>query len=364
MTQKLAHEPHKIKTIRPVSFPTLEERKRHLAKAHFNVFNLTPSQVSFDMCSLGTSAMTQEQLSGQLIGDEAYAGARNFENLEKAVQEVLGHTYVCPTHNVLGCVKLVTATPGPLGLAAALERPHPHRCAHPERRGGTRHPRSHEAEVFTGNVDLARLEELLEGGNVAIVGLQAFADGHHPFSMENLRAVRALASRFGKRLIMDGSRVIENAWYIQQHEPGMASRSIATLVKEIAKTAHVFQIDGAQDPKCPTGGLLATDNPEEYEHFMNEVVVYEGLHTYGGMAGRTMEVFARGLEEMCLEEEVQWVMPNRPSTSPSAWLTQVYPSREAATAPMFLPRSSFPIWRAISKMPFRPLFTRCQGYEL
>jgi len=168
--------------------------------------------------------------------------------------------------------------------------------------------RDHQAEVFTGNVDLARLEELLEAGNVAIVGLQAFADGQHPFSLENLRGVRTLAGEYGKRLIMDGSRVIENAWYIQQHESGMASRSIASLVKEIAKMAHVFQIDGAQDPKCPTGGLLVTDNPQDYEAFMNEVVVYEGLHTYGGMAGRTMEVFARGLEEMCLEEEVQWVM--------------------------------------------------------
>jgi tyrosine phenol-lyase len=168
--------------------------------------------------------------------------------------------------------------------------------------------RDHEAEIFTGNVDLERLEELLKGGQVAIVGLQAFGDGQHPFSLENIRAVRALADQYGKRLVLDGSRVIENAWYIQQHEEGMAARSIAALVKEIAKTVHIFQLDGAQDPKCPTGGLLATDNPEDHEHFMNEVVVFEGLHTYGGMAGRTMEVFARGLEEMCLEEEVQWVM--------------------------------------------------------
>lgn len=307
MLNKLAHEPHKIKTIRPISFPTLEERKKFLAEAHFNVFNLTPSQVAFDMCSLGTSAMTQEQLSGQLIGDEAYAGARNFEHLEKAVHEVLGHTYICPTHNVLGCVKLVTATMVPAGsqlpsnARTRIDVLTPRDVEVPD-------IRDHKAEVFTGNVDLERLEELLQGGQVAIVGLQAFGDGQHPFSLENLRAVRALADRYGKRLVLDGSRVIENAWYIQRHEEGMAARSIAALVKEIAKTAHVFQIDGAQDPKCPTGGLLATDNPEDHEHFMNEVVVYEGLHTYGGMAGRTMEVFARGLEEMCLEEEVQWVM--------------------------------------------------------
>jgi len=307
MTRMLAHEPHKIKTIRPISFPTLEERKKYLAEAHFNVFNLTPSQVAFDMCSLGTSAMTQEQLSGQLIGDEAYAGARNFERLEKAVHEVLGHTYICPTHNVLGCVKLVTSTMVPAGsqlpsnARTRIDVLTPRDVEVPD-------IRDHKAEVFTGNVDLERLEEILKGGQVAIVGLQAFGDGQHPFSLENLRAVRALADRYGKRLVLDGSRVIENAWYIQRHEEGMAARSIAALVKEIAKTAHIFQIDGAQDPKCATGGLLATDNPEDHEHFMNEVVVYEGLHTYGGMAGRTMEVFARGLEEMCLEEEVQWVM--------------------------------------------------------
>jgi tyrosine phenol-lyase len=307
MLQPLAHEPHKIKTVRPVSFPTLEERKKYLAEADFNVFHLTTSQVSFDMFSLGTSAMTQEQISGQLIGDEAYAGARNFERLEAAVRHVFGHTYVCPTHNSLGCVKLVVATmvpPGsvlPSNARSRIDLLTPRQVEVPD-------TRDTEEAVFTGNVDLAKLEEVLEAGNVAVVGLQAFADGQHPFSLENLRAVRALADRYGKRLILDGSRVIENAWYIQRHEDGMSSRSISTLVREIAKTAHVFQIDAAQDPKCPTGGLLATDNPEDHEKFMNEVVVYEGLHTYGGMAGRTMEVFARGLEEMCIESEVQWVM--------------------------------------------------------
>jgi tyrosine phenol-lyase len=140
------------------------------------------------------------------------------------------------------------------------------------------------------------------------VGLQCFADGQHPFSLANLRSVRALADRHGLRLVLDVSRVIENAWYIQRHEAGQADRSIAEIVKQISKTAHVIFLDGAQGPKCNTGGLLATDNPADHEHFMNEVVVYEGLHTYGGMAGRTMEVLARGLAEMCDEAEVQWVM--------------------------------------------------------
>ncbi len=301
------HEPHKIKTVRLLSFPSLEQRKRHLANAGFNVFRLTPSQVTFDMCSLGTSAVSQEQLSGEFIGDEAYAGARNFEALQAAVHNVLGLTYVCPTHNVLGCVKLVVATLAPHG--GVLPSNGRTRADVLEPRG-LRVPdvRDHAERVFTGNVDLAKLAEVLRDDGVVFVGLQAFADGQHPFSLENLGAVRALADRHGVRLVLDASRVIENAWYIQRHERGQSATSIAELVRRICKSAHIVQVDAAQDPKCTVGGLLATDNPADAEKFMNEVVVYEGLHTYGGMSGRAMETFARGLAEMCDEAEVHWVM--------------------------------------------------------
>jgi tyrosine phenol-lyase len=304
---KPLHEPHKIKTVRLLAFPSVEERKRNLVAAGFNVWHLTPAQVTFDMCSVGTSASSQEQLSGQLIGDEAYAGARNFESLQLAVRDVFGHSYVCPTHNNLGSVKLVVATMVPPGKSLP---------SNGRTRADVLGPRNvhvpdirdHHEKVFTGNVDLNKLEALIAEGNVALVGMQAFADGQHPFSLENLRAVRALCNRHGLRLVLDGSRVIENAWCIQRHESGQADLSIADIVKRIAKTVSIFQIDGAQDPKCNTGGLLTTDDPDDYEKFMNEVVVYEGLHTYGGMAGRTMEVLARGLREMCGEEEVHWVM--------------------------------------------------------
>lgn len=301
------HEPHKIKTVRLISFPTLEERKRNLLRAHFNVFDLTPSQISFDLLSYGTSAMSQEQIAGQLVGDEAYAGARNFDTLCEVVTRILGHTYVCPTHNSLGAVKLLVATLTPKGsLVASNARGRID--VHAPRGIEIADVRDHAEPVFTGNVDLARLGTLLSERKAAMIGMQCFADGQHPFSLTNLRGVRSLADRHGLRLVLDVSRVIENAWYVQRHEGGQADRSIAELVKLIAKTAHVVLLDGAQDAKCNTGGLLATDNPADHERFMNEVVLYEGLHTYGGMAGRSMEVLARGLAEMGDEAEVQWVM--------------------------------------------------------
>lgn len=301
------HEPHKIKTVRPIPFPALEERKRNLAAARFNVFQLTPAQITFDMVSHGTSAMTQEQLAGQLIGDEAYAGARNFETLEAVITRVLGHTYVCPTHNSLGAVKLLLRAFGESGQSLPSNA-RGRVDLHAPRSIEIHDVRDHTAPLFTGNFQLERLEEFLREQRPPFIGGQCFADGQHPFSLANLRAVRALADREGIRLVLDVSRVIENAWYIQRHEPGMGDRSIADLVRSTAKTAHVILMDGAQDPRTNTGGFLATDNPADHERFMNDVVVFEGLHTYGGMAGRTMEVLARGLAEMCDEVEVQWVM--------------------------------------------------------
>ena len=204
-------------------------------------------------------------------------------------------------------VKLVVATLVPEG-SVITSNARSRMDALTPRHVGVPDVRDHDEEVFTGNVDLEKLEQEIAANKVAFMGLQAFADGQHPFSMANLLATREVADRHGLRLILDGSRVIENAWYIQRHETGYANTSIADLVRRMVKTAHVFVMDGAQDPKCNTGGILTTDNPNDYEKFMNEVVVYEGLHTYGGMAGRTMEVLARGIGEMCNEDEVEWVM--------------------------------------------------------
>jgi tyrosine phenol-lyase len=301
------HEPHKIKTVRPIAFPSAEERKKYLVAAHFNVFNLTPSEVTHDMCSFGTSAMSQEQLAGQLVGDEAYAGARNFENLVESAKRVFGHAYLCPTHNALGSLKLVMATilpPGSILLANSGSRNDLFELR------GVRviDVRDRKEPLFPGNVDLDLVRGAIRDGGVTMIGMQCFADGRHPFSLANLKAVRELADRSGLRLLLDGSRIIENAWYIQSLEEGHADRSIADIVKLIAKFAHVLHVDGAQDPKANAGGILMTDNPADHERFINEVVVYEGLHTYGGMAGRTMEVVARGIDEMCDEAEVQWVM--------------------------------------------------------
>ncbi len=304
---KPVHEPHKIKTVLRTDFPSVEQRKKNLIAARFNVLNLVPRQTTFDMVSWGSSAVSQEQLAGLLVGDEAYAGARNFEALESAVADVLGHQHVCPTHNLLGCIKLVVATMVPEGSSFPSNALVIRDVLTPR---GLSVPdiRDRREPVFTGNIDLLRLEDEVQDGKDALVYVETFADAHHPISIENLRATRALARRYGLPLVLDGSRIVENAWYVQRHEAGQQGQTVAEIVKEMASLADVLQVDGAQCARSNVGALLATNDEATFERFMNEVVVYEGLHTYGGMAGRTMEVLARGLREMTNEAEAHWVM--------------------------------------------------------
>ncbi len=308
MTRQIPdHQPYKIKTVQRTRFPSPAERKKNLVDAHFNVLRLRPSQIAFDMIAWGASAVSQDQRSGLYVGDEAYAGARNFEALERAVREVLGHGHVCPTHNLLGCLKLLVATLVPQGSAVASNALNVRDALVPR---GVAVPdvRDHDATVFTGDLDLKQTEQHLASGKVTMLYVEAFADAHYPISLTNLRAARALADRHGVPLVLDGSRIIENAWYIQRHEEGHGARSIAELVRDMVASCHVLQMDGAQDARANVGAFLSTDDAGLFERLMNEVVVYEGLHTYGGMAGRTMEVFARGLVEMTREEEAHWIM--------------------------------------------------------
>ena len=251
------HEPHKIKTVRRTSFPAYDERKKNLIAAKFNVLHLKPSQVTFDMVSWGASAVSQEQLAGLLVGDEAYAGARNFEALQDAIKDVLGFTMVCPTHNLLGAIKLVVATMVPEGSSFPSTALVIRDALKPR---GLRAPdiRNHDEPTFTGNVDLAALEAEVAGGKDALIYVETFADAHHPISIANLKGVRALADRYELPIVLDGSRIVENAWYIQRHEDGYAARTIADITRELVSYCDVLQVDGAQSPKTNVGAFLSS----------------------------------------------------------------------------------------------------------
>ncbi|MBN2491023.1 MAG: tryptophanase, partial [Planctomycetes bacterium] len=310
-------EPWKIKMVEPLRMTTRAERAAALAEAGYNTFLLKSEDVYIDLLTdSGTSAMSDRQWAGMMLGDEAYAGSRNFYRLEKAVQDYYGYKHLVPTHQGRGAEHLISKVliePGdfiPGNMYFTTTR------LHQELAGGTfvdviideAHDTRSE-HPFKGNVDLAKLERLVaEVGAakipyVSIAGTVNMAGGQ-PMSMANVKALRAWCDRHGIRLLLDATRMAENAFFIQERESGYAHRSCAEILKEFCSYTDGAWMSAKKDHLVNIGGWLAVNDPEIFEQASNLVVIYEGLHTYGGMAGRDMEALAIGIEE-AVEDEHQ-----------------------------------------------------------
>lgn len=299
-------EPYKIKTIRNIEYSSLQERIDALMAADYNTFHIPSNMVSFDMTSQGTSAVSHEQFAGLFVGDETYAGSRNFENLCNVVKELFGHTNVCPTHNIKGSINLISTTMVKEGDSAFGNSLKPVEIIRD--RKASMEVLAVEDKLFPGNINIGALEKKIEEkANIPFIYVELYANGFKPVSLANLQELATIALNHKTFIVVDGSYIIANAEYIRKNEQGYQQKTLKEIVFEIGSNAHVFIIDAGQDPRSNAGGLISTNIYELYDKYMNEVVIYEGLHTYGGMAGRTMEVFARGLAEMVYEKQAAWI---------------------------------------------------------
>ena len=311
-------EPWKVKVVEPIKMMSRAERSRAIAEAGYNTFLLRSEDVYIDLLTdSGTSAMSDWQWAGMMLGDEAYAGSRNFYNLEAAIQQHYGYRYIVPTHQGRGAENLLSRIlikPGdyvPGNMYFTTTR------LHQELAGGTFVdvivPEAHDPNdesPFKGNVDLDALEALIQrvGADripyVCIAGTVNMAGGQ-PMSMANTRAVRELTARHGIRVMLDATRAVENAYFIQQREAGYHDKPVAEILREYCSYTDGCTMSGKKDSLVNIGGWLALNDPHLYEEASNLVVVYEGLHTYGGMAGRDMEAMARGIVESVDDEHIQ-----------------------------------------------------------
>lgn len=308
-------EPWKVKMVEPIRVLSREARARALEEAGYNTFLLRSEDVTIDLLTdSGTSAMSDRQWAGLMMGDEAYAGSRNFYRLEETIQRIYGYRYVVPTHQGRGAEHLLSRMlirPGhtvPGNMYFTTTR------LHQELAGGSFVdvivPEAHDPadeRPFKGDVDLGALERVIAEVGAAQIPYVCVAAtvnmaGGQPISMANLRAVRELTKKHGIRVFLDATRAVENAWFIQQREPGYGARSLTEILRELCSYTDGCTMSGKKDALVNIGGWLALNEPELYEEATNLVVVYEGLHTYGGMAGRDMEAMAIGIEESVQED--------------------------------------------------------------
>ncbi len=311
-------EPYKIKMVELLKITTLPQRRKAIDNAGYNTFLLKSEDVYIDLLTdSGTSAMSDQQWAGMMLGDEAYAGSANFYHLENVVQEVYGYKYMIPTHqgrgaeNILSQVMIKKGDIIPGNMYFTTTR------LHQELAGGVFHDiiieEAHDAanyHPFKGDVDLNKLEALVkEYGADKIpyvcIAVTVNMAGGQPISMGNLKALRAYTENLGIKIILDMTRIAENAYFIQNREPGYAQRSIRSLVKEICSYTDGATMSAKKDALVNIGGFLALNNTDAYEEASNLVVVYEGLHTYGGLAGRDMEAMAIGIKESISDAHIK-----------------------------------------------------------
>ena len=311
-------EPWKIKMVEPIRTISSEERRRALQQAGYNTFLLRSADVYIDLLTdSGTGAMSDRQWAGMLLGDEAYAGSRNFYRLEAAVRQYYGYAEVLPVHQGRGAEHLLSRCAIRPGQVVPGNMYFTTTRLHQELAGGifedvivdNAHDTSSH-DPFKGNVDLAKLEALIQrvgADRIAYISLAGTVNmaGGQPVAMANVKQLRELCDRHGIRIFLDATRMVENAFFIQEREPGYADRSVAEILREFCSHTDGAWMSAKKDNLVNIGGWLAVNDTALYEELRNLIVVYEGLHTYGGMAGRDMEALAIGIEESVQDEHIR-----------------------------------------------------------
>lgn len=303
-------EPYKIKMVEHLTMTTRLERERAIAEAGFNTFLLRSRDVYIDLLTdSGTSAMSDMQWSALMRGDEAYAGSDNFYHLEAAMRRHYGYKHLIPTHqgrgaeNILSqlCIKPGDFVPGNMYFTTTK--------LHQELAGGrfvdVIVDEAHVPESdfpFKGNVDLGKLQRLIDevgADRIPYLSLETNVNmaGGQPCSLANIRDTAQLCHQNGIRVFLDATRAVENAYFIKLREPSYADKSLSEILLEICSHTDGCTMSAKKDSLVNIGGFLAINDDELAEQAKNRVVIYEGLHTYGGMAGRDMEALAVGIEE-------------------------------------------------------------------
>ena len=311
-------EPFRIKSVEPIRMTTRDERKALIRKADYNLFALHSDDVMIDLLTdSGTGAMSSAQWAAVMRGDESYAGSPSFYRFEAAVKNLMPFAHVIPVHQGRAAEAILFSILGGEG------RRIPNNTHFDTTRGNIEASGAEAADLviaegrdpksehpFKGNMDLEKLEAYLEAHGDAVpcvmLTITNNAGGGQPVSLENIRAVAAMARAHGKPFIIDGCRFAENAWFIKTREAGQSARSIPDIVRDCFADADGMTMSAKKDGFGNIGGWLALNDDAMAETARAHLIRTEGFPTYGGMAGRDLEALAQGLSEIVDEDYLRY----------------------------------------------------------
>jgi tyrosine phenol-lyase len=316
MSRRSWAEPYKIKVVEPIRMTTQDERVAAIKEAGYNSFLLRSDDVYIDLLTdSGTSAMSDYQWAGMMVGDEAYAGSKSYYNLANAMHDVYGYEELVPTHQGRGAEHILSQilikdgdyVPGNMYFTTTR--------FHQEHAGGkfvdviiddAHDPAS--LHPFKGNIDLEKLQNLIDrvgADRIPYISVETNVNmaGGQPLSMANLKATAELCHANDILVMLDATRAVENAWFSKQREAGYEDKTIGDIMREICSYSDGATVSSKKDNLVNIGGFLALRDPELAKQARALLVAFEGLHTYGGMSGRDMEALARGIREMVATDD-------------------------------------------------------------
>jgi tryptophanase len=304
-------EPFRIKSVEPIRQTTPDEREGFLRAAGYNLFQIDAKNILIDLLTdSGTSAMSTEQWAAMMRGDESYAGSESFYRMERVVRDLTGFRHIIPTHQGRAAERILFTVLCRKGQVIPNNTHFDTTRANIEFTGAravdllTPGAADTQARLdFKGNMDVPALERLIEAEGAASIPLVMLtvtdnSGGGQPVSMENIAAVKQVASRHGIPLYLDACRFAENAWFIAQREQGYAEWTPKQIAQKMFSYADGCTFSAKKDAFANIGGLLCTNDDRLAAMETNLLILTEGFPTYGGLAGRDLEAIAVGLEEI------------------------------------------------------------------
>jgi len=311
-------EPFKIKVVEPIAFTTREQRAAALREAGYNLFNVPAALITIDLLTdSGTSAMSDRQWSGMMLGDESYAGSRNYFHLESVVRRITAYRHVIPTHQGRVAENLLFTTAVKPGDRV------PNNIHFDTTRANVEHNLGVAVDCvvdeaydptnefpFKGNMDIAKLDRLFaEVGReripLVMLTVTNNSGGGQPVSLANARETSRWCRRHGIPLFFDACRFAENAWFCKQREAECAKLSVEEIARAFFALGDGCTMSAKKDGLVNIGGFIATNDDGLATRLSNMLILIEGFTTYGGLAGRDLEAIALGLEEVLDERYLE-----------------------------------------------------------
>ena len=312
-------EPFRVKVVEPIKMTTRDEREGYLQDAFYNLFLLKAENVIIDLLTdSGTAALSAEQWSGIMRGDESYAGSKSFYRFEEVVRDIFGFKQVIPMHQGRAAERILFSVMCKRGSIVPNNTNFDTTRANIEYLGAEAIdlpiPEFYQPVVnhpFKGNMDTKSLELLIERvgpDRIPLVMLTVTnnSGGGQPVSMANIREVKAICSRYGLPLYLDACRFAENAYFIKLREEGYANQSVKEIAREMFSYADGCTMSAKKDGLANIGGFLCTNDDQLAQREKDLLILTEGFPTYGGLAGRDLEAIAIGLEEVLHEDYLQY----------------------------------------------------------